>query len=301
MTKIHLGINNCFAVKRWPEPDAWAEIVAKELGADVVQFSLDLLDPSLPEPSQSKLVSDVRDACARYGLTIQSTFTGFIGYSSSMLLHPDPTQRMYNLRWWEQAIGLTGRLGGVATGGHVGALSMRDLENVERRHYLISFLIESLQHLAAVGRENGLSYFLWELMPVIREKPTTIDEAKEFLARVNENAPIPIKFCIDLGHQCCYAATGRDADTYAWLRELARESPVIHLQQTDGKGDGHWPFTREFNKLGIIVPEKVIESINASGADEVFLIFEVVHPFEAKESKVIDDLKESLDYWRKVL
>jgi len=29
-----LGINTCFAVKRWPEPERWAEIVAGTLGND---------------------------------------------------------------------------------------------------------------------------------------------------------------------------------------------------------------------------------------------------------------------------
>ena len=30
--KVRLGINTCFAVKRWPRPDDWARIVRDELG-----------------------------------------------------------------------------------------------------------------------------------------------------------------------------------------------------------------------------------------------------------------------------
>jgi len=33
----------------------------------------------------------------------------------------------------------------------------------------------------------------------------------------------------------------------------------------------------------------------------VTLILEVVHPFEAEETKIKSDLKESVDYWRKFL
>ena len=44
MTAYRLGINTCFAVKRWPRPEEWARIAADELGLDLVQHSLDLVD-----------------------------------------------------------------------------------------------------------------------------------------------------------------------------------------------------------------------------------------------------------------
>jgi hypothetical protein len=34
MSRHRLGINTCFAVKRWPEPKCWAEIVRDRLGLD---------------------------------------------------------------------------------------------------------------------------------------------------------------------------------------------------------------------------------------------------------------------------
>ncbi len=41
---MQLGINTCFAVKRWPRPADWAPIVRDTLGLDLVQVSLDLVD-----------------------------------------------------------------------------------------------------------------------------------------------------------------------------------------------------------------------------------------------------------------
>ena len=38
--RIQLGINTCFAVKRWPLPEDWAPIVRDELGLQLVQHSL---------------------------------------------------------------------------------------------------------------------------------------------------------------------------------------------------------------------------------------------------------------------
>ena len=42
--RVRLGINTAFAVKRWPRPADWAAIVSSELGLDLVELSLDLMD-----------------------------------------------------------------------------------------------------------------------------------------------------------------------------------------------------------------------------------------------------------------
>jgi len=48
MTSYRLGINTCFAVKRWPQPERWARLVRDELRLDLVQHSLDLVDLDAP-------------------------------------------------------------------------------------------------------------------------------------------------------------------------------------------------------------------------------------------------------------
>ncbi|KKK75953.1 hypothetical protein LCGC14_2868580, partial [marine sediment metagenome] len=45
MSKITLGVNNCFAIGRYPEPEEWLGVVKSELGLEHVQFSFDMLDP----------------------------------------------------------------------------------------------------------------------------------------------------------------------------------------------------------------------------------------------------------------
>ncbi len=76
---------------------------------------------------------------------------------------------------------------------------------------------------------------------------------------------------------------------------------MIHVQQTDGKMDRHWPFTRQFNQQGIIHPQKALEAIEQSGAREAILMLEIIHPFETEETQVLDDLKETVEYWKKYL
>jgi len=298
MTVFHLGVNNCFAVKRWPLPGEWTDICSGRLDVEFVQFSFDLLDPRTIEPALSEMIAQTLDALAKTGLFVHSTFTGLAAYSFNLLSHPSPGMRTDALNWYANAINVTSRLGVKVTGGHVAALSCSDYADTEKRRFMRRILIENLQHLSSLAAYKGLELFLWEPMPLLREPPCAIDDAKHLLKEVNEKSKIPVKLAIDTGHQCTVGLEGRDNDVYAWLSELASESPVIHLQQTDGKGDRHWPFTEKYNETGIIKPDRVLDAIEKSGAKEVFLALEIIHPFEASETEVLDDLEKSVRYWK---
>ena len=301
MTVFHLGVNNCFAVKRWPMPADWAQICSSDLDINHVQFSFDLLDPRTSEPAISEMISLITDATRDAGLTIHSTFTGRVAYSLNLLAHPSPGMRNDALDWYAKAIRATGRLGVGVTGGHMGALSYPDYKDTGRRRYLKGVLLENVQRLSHLAANEGLKMLLWEPMPILREPPCTIDDARRLMRIIGENSKVPVRLAIDTGHQCTIGVGKEDNDVYAWLRELALDSPVIHIQQTDGKGDRHWPFTEKYNKIGIVTPEKVIEAIEGSGAREVCLFLEIIHPFEAEEKQVLDDLKTSVEYWKENL
>lgn len=247
---------------------------------------------------RDKMCREIAEAIEKYNIHLTSAFTGLASYSFSLLLHPDLGMRMDALNWYEQAIKTAAKMGADGTGGHVGALSMQDFKDESRKKYLMEFLIEALQYLSQIAKEARQKFLLWEPMPLRREPPWTIEEAKKLYRMVNEVAAVPVQFCLDLGHQCTVGTTGKDRDTYEWLRQLAPYSPVIHIQQTDGKRDCHWPFTEEYNCQGIIEPGKVIQAINDSGAEEMALLFEIIHPFEEDEEKVLDNLRESVKYWR---
>ncbi len=145
---------------------------------------------------------------------------------------------------------------------------------------------------------------LWEMTPIARESPPTITEAQQLLERANKQCEGRIELCIDTGHQCVWQLlrepreNKRDLDVYSWLRKLGSITPVIHLQQTDGKADRHWPFTPEYNKRGVIHPRKIVEAIEKSGAKKAFLALEVIHSFEKSENIVLKDLKKSVQYVR---
>ncbi len=299
MGKYILGVTNIWAVKRFIEPESWVEIAATKMEVNNVQFMLDTLDPASDEVALDEMVTRTNDACKKYGVTIESCFAGLGAYTYNLLMHPSAAMRRSAFNWYSKALHLAARLGAKSMGGPIGALSVRDCDDPARRELVISDFLDSVKSLGWLGRGIGLQYLLLEPMPVPREPPSTIQESRTILDRANKDAPLPVRLCIDVGHVCNpESKAAEDHDPYAWLTRLGTESPVVHLQQTDGKTDRHWPFTAEYNHMGIILPQKVISALDASGSSRTELYFECLGPFEQPVNDVVRDMVESVRYWK---
>jgi sugar phosphate isomerase/epimerase len=277
MTAFRLGINTCFAVKRWPRPQDWAPVVRNELGLDLVQHSLDLVDCETDQADLQSQAADLREACAASGLALHSTFTGLAAYSASLLLHPDRSRRVRARDSFRRMIDFTALAGAPSTGGHVGAYGVADWRDPGRRADLWRELQESLDVLAAHARAAGLTSLMVENLASARE-PATMAALRSLLTAGDE-LHVPVVACLDVGHQCVPGASGDEADPYAWLEQLGPSAPIVQLQQSDAHADHHWPFTPAANAAGRIEADRVLRAIEASGAAEVALILEVIHPF----------------------
>jgi sugar phosphate isomerase/epimerase len=293
--RVRLGINNCFAVKRWPLVEDWGPIVRDRLGLRLVQHSLDLV----PDGASRADAAQLADAAREAGIELHSTFTGLAAYSDNLLLRPDAAGRRAAATWFGWAIDWTAALGGVATGGHVGAFSVPDWVDPGRRSELWRDLQASLGVLSGRARDAGLAYLMVENLAAARE-PSTMAMFRDLLTDGDATA-VPIRLCLDVGHMCVPGTSGDDRDPYAWLRELGRAAPVVQLQQSDAEGDHHWPFTAERNALGRIDADRVLDALDDGGVDETALILEMIPAFEQDDPAVVDDLVASVDYWREAL
>src|SRR4249919_3092189 len=206
MTRFRLGINTCFAVKRWPLPEEWARIVRDELGLDLVQHSFDLVDLFAPRPEVTAQASAARAACRRHGLTLHSTFTGLAAYSGNLLLHPDPGFRRRGRDTYRRMIDFTAELGAGSTGGHVGALSVADWEDPDRRAWRWEELRRSLAELAGYAKGRGLASLMVENLAAAREPATMADVGS--LLTDGDDGSVPVTLCLDVGHQCAPGLRG---------------------------------------------------------------------------------------------
>ncbi|MGA0208818.1 MAG: TIM barrel protein [Candidatus Nanopelagicales bacterium] len=106
-----------------------------------------------------------------------------------------------------------------------------------------------------------------------------------------------------------FFADEQDSDLYEWIRRLGRYSPIMHLQQTDGTGSHHAPFTVRTNPTGIVHPMKVLTALRESFSqgteagmpvppDSVYLSFEIFSGTADTRREVLRRMRESIEYWR---
>jgi len=297
--QIKLGINAGFAINRFPEPEVWIRIVGDELGLRYVQFVADLLNPFLPYRAVQQQVSKIRNLAEKYNVSIDTTFTSAFTRVNH-LMHPDPLIRDAWFQWFKDFFCMSVELGARGSGAHFGIMSVTDLEDERRREEITATAIGLWQQLSEFAAELGFEFLMFEPMSIPREMACTIADTWDLYERVNDGAAIPIQLCLDVDHGFYLSPDPRDSDPYAWLEEFGRISPSVHIKQSSADKSGHWPFTAQYNQQGVIVPQKVLQALQRSGADDVVLLLEISHRerFPA-EGRVLSDLKESVEYWRK--
>lgn len=289
--RLRLGLNISFAAKRWPAPEGWLTSVMAS-GLDRVQFSLDLLDPAWPAPVRRRLARQAAVAARRQGVAIDSCFTGLAAYSQSLLGHPDGEVRAAALAWHKRAVEISVLLGATGYGGFMGAGSETTGASA------LDTVIPAVLDLADAAAVSGLGYLLWEPMPVASEIPHTIAETRRVMAEIRA-AAVPVWLCLDLGHMCAPDGNGPDRRPEAWIEELAPFVRCIHLQQTDGRGDRHWPFWDDGQAVtGIIEPKRIMALARQLPLDDVDLVLEPVYPYERAGTAVLDSLRGSARLWR---
>ena len=290
--KLKLGTNLGFAINRYIEPEVWAKIVSQDLELNSVQFVADLLNPFLPDSYINSMTERIINSVNEYGISIDSMFTS--AYTRvNHLMHPDKEAREIWLGWFKKFLEMGQKFGAKTLGSHFGILTF---DSFDRNYeFLVEEGVKNWQKLTFYAKELGYESLIFEPMSVPREMAHTIPEAKELMERVNANCGVPMRLCLDVGH----APHPDYRDPYPWVEQLGKYSPIIHIQQTVLHKSNHAPFTEEQNKTGIISGEKLMDAMKKSGLDETILMFEIGHrEHYDTEFRIIDDLKESVKYWR---
>jgi sugar phosphate isomerase/epimerase len=298
MPVLQLAANIGLAAKRWPETAAWAQVLA-DAGIAHAQFTFDLLDPGVVDDLDA--YRRVREEAEAHGVAISSAFTGAGTYAQNMLGHPDPALRAASERWYERAVAAAAALGAPAVGGHMGALSVRQQADPAQREAAIERTVAAVLRIAEHAAGAGVACLLWEIMPVAREYPATMDEVRELMERLDPLAAVPVRLCLDVGHACRDGADATERDPYAWLERLGPWARSVHLQQTDGVLDRHWPFTEQYNRQGIIDPDRVLAIVARLPQPALELALEPIPAPELPDAQVARDLQASADHWRPAL
>lgn len=130
------------------------------------------------------------------------------------------------------------------------------------------------------------------------------------IANKDTSDAVVLKILNDMDHyQYLFSKTKNDINPYAWLKKLGCYSPIMHMQQTNGKASSHAAFTEESNKDGIIKGKAFFEAIaeayrqpDAEGmppkTDRINLAFEIFASNLEHPREIIEKLKETSAYWK---
>lgn len=373
--KIYLGIDNCFASKRWVRPAEWMRVI-RDLGIRYIEASADTeCDPLyLGEDFIRQWLDEVRAQEAALDMKVKNVYSGHGTYVTTGIAHYDKGARKHFLDRWVKRQMDTAQALGAGFGFFAHGFEETALQNADYYEQKLEDLYDSLAELAGYAAEIGMDYAGVEQMYSPHQPPWTIKDTKALLKEVYRRSGQPFYITADLGHmngqqffpwpdeedilnKIAAARAGKpvrrawfgtikargyfldavqgkldeketveriladaaanprlfarpeDWSIDAWVRELGCYSPILHLQQSDGKSSPHWPFSREFNEKGVVEPEKVLralaESFAAEAGDgmppkcgEVVFTLEPFIGTAGSTYDLLDDLKKSVAYWR---
>ena len=296
--QVALGINTGFAINRFPEPDDWIGVVWDELGLDTVQFTADLLNPFLPVDVVAREVDNIAGLCARKGVRVQTTFTSAFTRVNH-LMHPNREIQRVWIDWFRKFFTISRDLGAEGAGSHFGIMSVRDNADPAVRERRVNHAVAAWRELSEFGAGIGLKYLLFEPMSIPREVAETIPATVDILDRCGKDFPIPMRLCLDVDHGDLQSSDPRDTDPHAWIRAFGQVSPCIHIKQSLRDKGGHYPFTAKYNEQGKVIPEEILRTMREAGVEECTLLLEISHRERwPSDYTVVDDLKESVAYWR---
>ena len=194
---------------------------------------------------------------------------------------------------------LTAALDGEGFGTCFAITTVAVQRDAQRRAEILARAVASYSRIADYARVLGLKYLLYEMTSVPRETCATFAENEDILARL-ANAAIPMRLCLDVGHRNQEVPGRPETDPYAWIRRYGSVAPLIHIQQCNADGSHHWPFTPAYNAKGDILPERVLQAVADSGAEqEILLALEIRHrAYYPDEYSLEENLRRSVNYWR---
>jgi sugar phosphate isomerase/epimerase len=374
--EIYLAIDNCFASKRYAEPDEWMGLI-RDLGVINIEASADTeLDPLyMGRNYLRRWVDKVQHASAKYGVSVCNLYSGHGTYATLGLAHADPVVRDRLLNKWMKPMMEVAANIEAGLGFFCHAFGNRALQDPCTYNSVKDDLIDTLAEIARFSGKVGCKSVGLEQMYSPHQIPWTIKGARDLIREVSERSEKPLYITIDTGHQSgqdrylrptedilirameqyqvnslvtdqlwlgpdsafellesCEAmstqqytelvqsilneieaypflfAEPEDSSPYMWLQELACYSPIIHLQQTDGKSSAHMPFTSSNNENGIIEGRAVLKAIKTSyennlnleipKVEKIYLTIEVFPPTASINYYTLRELHETIAYWR---
>lgn len=200
--RIHLVIDNCFAIKRWVRPSEWARVLRDKIGnINRVQSSTDLeIDPQFCPPGYThRWIEEVRKCEHEYDFRMVSFYSGYVTYRSASLLNWDKSYReRFRDNYIFKTIDLASKFKATA-GGALQAFPEELLQDPEKYIKAEALLMDySIQCANYAAKKNIL--YAFEQMYTPTQGWWRIEDVKRYITEVYKSCGNPLYTTIDTAH-----------------------------------------------------------------------------------------------------
>ena len=262
----------------------------------------DLFSPYYDDDILNDYVDEINFLKNKYNFSITSVFTG--GFTRvNHFCHPDEKVRNYWLNWFKKFSNYAIKLGATRVGSHIGIMSIDD--NSSCRKLFQDRCVSLWKKLSIHAKDVGIKELTWEHMSIEREQGHNQDDIDNLINAFNDTT-IPIKLCLDPDHGDLTSKDQKDFEPYGLLEKYLPLSSQLHLKQTSLDKRKNGTFTKQNNAKGLINGDKVVKLLDKYIDDDKKVDFEIILELNARErepddSKICEEVSESLDYWREAL
>lgn len=293
-----LSVNTNPLVNRFAEPEDVVSVLVDEIGIGHMQLVHEFINPSWSAKTIKRLTDRMAKSCAAKRARVTSMMTGPFGRLNHFA-HPDAEVRAYYVQWFKGMVDIAADLNCPAIGTQFGIFTFKDFDDQSRRTALMKIALNCWRDVAEHAKVRGLGWLFWEPMSVGRELGHTLKATQELQNWINAGQlPVPLRPMVDIDHGDVRSANLADIDPFAWARDFATQSPIIHIKQSTMDKGGHWPFTAQYNQNGRITPEKLLTALKSGGGTNNELCLELAfREREPVDRSVVAALRESVAYW----
>ncbi len=201
--KIHIGIDNCFAIKRWTAPEDWARVV-RDLGMKYVEAVPDLeCEPLLtPDDYRQDWIDSVNRMREETGVRVVMFYSNDSTYDTIGFSHPDERVRSYFVNeWFRKFIDMAAQIGS-DIGYYVQATPESALYSKTGRALAWNRAKECMSDVNRMAGAAGIGHVVLEQMYTPHQPPFTIEGMRQLIRDITAQSGVPFYLTEDVGHHC---------------------------------------------------------------------------------------------------
>ncbi len=203
--KISIGIDNCFAIKRWTTPAEWTRVI-RDMGLTYIECVTDIDNEPLLMPAEyiRDWADAVNEAQAKYGTQVVMLYSNNSTYDTTGLAHPDPRVRAHIIRhWFGNCMDMAAQIG-ANLGYYVQAFPEEILFDRQRYDIASEHMRQSMTLINSLAQDKGIEKVALEQMYTPHQIPFSVTGMKALMEDILQHSGKPLYVTEDVGHHCPY-------------------------------------------------------------------------------------------------